>query len=107
MLEDIGTVDNIAKFLDRVKDKDGGKRLMGFGTASTRTSTRAPRSSAMCHKVLARLARPTTRCVRARVAARGDRAQGRVLHRAQALPERGLLLGRDLQRARIPRSMFT
>ena len=31
MLEDIGTVDNIEKFLARVKDKDGNTRLMGFG----------------------------------------------------------------------------
>ena len=31
MLEDIGTVDNIQKFLGRVKDKDDNVRLMGFG----------------------------------------------------------------------------
>ncbi|HEX5650739.1 MAG TPA: citrate synthase, partial [Steroidobacteraceae bacterium] len=31
MLEEIGTVDNIQKFLGRVKDKDGNTRLMGFG----------------------------------------------------------------------------
>jgi citrate synthase len=30
MLEDIGTVDNIQKFLARVKDKDDNVRLMGF-----------------------------------------------------------------------------
>jgi citrate synthase len=56
MLEDIGTVDNIAKFLDRVKDKDGGKRLMGFGHRVYKNfDPRAKIIREMCHKVLARL----------------------------------------------------
>jgi citrate synthase len=53
MLEDIGTVDNIAKFLDRVKDKDGGKRLMGFGHRVYKNfDPRAKIIREMCHKVL-------------------------------------------------------
>jgi citrate synthase len=56
MLEDIGTVDNIQKFLDRVKDKDGGKRLMGFGHRVYKNfDPRARIIREMCHKVLARL----------------------------------------------------
>jgi citrate synthase len=56
MLEDIGTVDNIAKFLDRVKDKDGGKRLMGFGHRVYKNfDPRAKIIREMCHKVLGRL----------------------------------------------------
>jgi citrate synthase len=56
MLEDIGTVDNISKFLDRVKDKDGGKRLMGFGHRVYKNfDPRAKIIREMCHKVLARL----------------------------------------------------
>jgi citrate synthase len=56
MLEDIGTVDNIGKFLDRVKDKDGGKRLMGFGHRVYKNfDPRAKIIREMCHKVLARL----------------------------------------------------
>jgi citrate synthase len=56
MLEDIGTVDNIPKFLDRVKDKDGGKRLMGFGHRVYKNfDPRAKIIREMCHKVLARL----------------------------------------------------
>jgi citrate synthase len=56
MLEDIGTVDNIGKFLDQVKDKDGGKRLMGFGHRVYKNfDPRAKIIREMCHKVLARL----------------------------------------------------
>jgi citrate synthase len=56
MLEDIGTVDNIPKFLDRVKDKDGHTRLMGFGHRVYKNfDPRAKIIREMCHKVLARL----------------------------------------------------
>ena len=56
MLEDIGTVDNIAKFLDHVKGKDGGKRLMGFGHRVYKNfDPRARIIREMCHKVLGRL----------------------------------------------------
>ena len=56
MLEDIGTVDNIPKFLDHVKDKDGDKRLMGFGHRVYKNfDPRAKIIREMCHKVLGRL----------------------------------------------------
>jgi citrate synthase len=56
MLEDIGTVDNIQKFLANVKDKDGGKRLMGFGHRVYKNfDPRAKIIREMCHKVLGRL----------------------------------------------------
>jgi len=56
MLEDIGTVDNIPKFLANVKDKDGGKRLMGFGHRVYKNfDPRAKIIREMCHKVLGRL----------------------------------------------------
>jgi citrate synthase len=56
MLEDIGTVDNIGKFLEQVKDKDGGKRLMGFGHRVYKNfDPRARIIREMCHKVLGRL----------------------------------------------------
>src|SRR5262249_54874819 len=48
----------------------------------------------------AREARRAHAAARNRRRARGDRAEGRVLRRAQALPERRLLLGRDLRRDR-------
>src|SRR6187397_1344833 len=56
MLEDIGTVDNIPKFLDRVKDKQDNTRLMGFGHRVYKNfDPRAKIIRAMCHKVLAQL----------------------------------------------------
>jgi citrate synthase len=56
MLEDIGTVDNIQKFLARVKDKDGNTRLMGFGHRVYKNfDPRAKIIREMCHKVLSRL----------------------------------------------------
>jgi citrate synthase len=56
MLEDIGTVDNIDKFLARVKDKDDNTRLMGFGHRVYKNfDPRAKIIREMCHKVLARL----------------------------------------------------
>jgi citrate synthase len=56
MLEEIGTVDNIQKFLARVKDKQGNTKLMGFGHRVYKNfDPRAKIIREMCHKVLARL----------------------------------------------------
>jgi citrate synthase len=56
MLEEIGTVDNIQKFLSRVKDKGDNTRLMGFGHRVYKNfDPRAKIIREMCHKVLARL----------------------------------------------------
>lgn len=58
MLEKIGTVDNIDKFLARVKDKNDSTRLMGFGHRVYKNfDPRAKIIRDMCHKVLARLGR--------------------------------------------------
>jgi citrate synthase len=58
MLEEIGTVDNIQKFLDRVKVKEDNTRLMGFGHRVYKNfDPRAKIIREMCHKVLARLGR--------------------------------------------------
>lgn len=58
MLENIGTVDNIDKFLAKVKDKNDPTRLMGFGHRVYKNfDPRAKLIREMCHKVLARLGR--------------------------------------------------
>ena len=58
MLEEIGTKENIAKFLAQVKDKTGSVRLMGFGHRVYKNfDPRAKIIRAMCHKVLARMGR--------------------------------------------------
>ena len=53
MLESIGTVDNIPKFLEKAKDKNSGFRLMGFGHRVYKNfDPRATIIREMCHQVL-------------------------------------------------------
>ena len=56
MLEQIGTADNVPKFIARAKDKNDSFRLMGFGHRVYKNfDPRATIIRAMCHKVLAKL----------------------------------------------------
>jgi citrate synthase len=58
MLEEIGTADQIPKYLRMAKDKSSHFRLMGFGIAVYKNfDPRAKIIRAMCHKVLERLGR--------------------------------------------------
>ncbi len=61
MLEEIGDVSQIPKFVDRAKDKNDPFRLMGFGHRVYKNfDPRATIIREMCHKVLARLGRTDT-----------------------------------------------
>jgi citrate synthase len=56
MLEEIGRVENVPKFLARVKDKSDNVRLMGFGHRVYKNfDPRAKIIREMCHKVLGEL----------------------------------------------------
>ena len=56
MLSEIGDVKNVPAFLKKVKDKDGGVRLMGFGHRVYKNfDPRAKIIREMCHKVLGQL----------------------------------------------------
>ena len=56
MLEQIGTVDNIPKYLAMAKDKSSHFRLMGFGHRVYKNfDPRAKIIREMCHKILAKL----------------------------------------------------
>jgi citrate synthase len=56
MLEQIGSVDDIPKYVARAKDKDDNFRLMGFGHRVYKNfDPRAKIIREMCHKVLAQL----------------------------------------------------
>ncbi|HUA89641.1 MAG TPA: citrate/2-methylcitrate synthase, partial [Steroidobacteraceae bacterium] len=58
MLEQIGTVDNIPKYLAMAKDRSSHFRLMGFGHRVYKNfDPRATIIREMCHKVLAQLGR--------------------------------------------------
>jgi len=75
--------------------------LMGFGHRVYKNfDPRAKIIREMCHKVLAAARACRQSAVRAGAAPGGDRAQGRVLRLAQALPERGFLFRGHLQRHR-------
>ncbi len=59
MLEQIGTADNIPKFVAMAKDKNSNFRLMGFGHRVYKNfDPRAKIIREMCHRVLARMGRP-------------------------------------------------
>src|SRR6202012_2885909 len=59
MLEQIGTVDNIRKYLAMAKDKSSHFRLMGFAHRVYKNfDPRAKIIREMCHKVLAKLGSP-------------------------------------------------
>jgi citrate synthase len=56
MLEEIGTVKNVQSFLTKVKDKNSGVRLMGFGHRVYKNfDPRATIIREQCHKVLKHL----------------------------------------------------
>ncbi len=57
MLEQIGSVDNVNRYLDKAKDKDDPFRLMGFGHRVYKNyDPRAKIIREVCHQVLANLA---------------------------------------------------
>ena len=93
MLAKIGSADKVPAFVDSVKNGEG--RLMGFGHRVYK-SYDPPRPGHQGHR------RPGLRGdrpqspPRRRPRARADRPRGRVLHRAQALSQRRLLLGAHL-----------
>jgi citrate synthase len=108
MLEDIGTVDNIQKFLARVKDKDDNVRLMGFGHRVYKNfDPRAKIIREMCHKVLARLGRQDNPLFELalrleEIALKDDYFIGRKLY-----PNVDFYSGIIYSALGIPRSMFT
>src|SRR5262245_25113211 len=108
MLEDIGTVDNIPKFLDRVKDKQDNTRLMGFGHRVYKNfDPRAKIIREMCHKVLQRLGRNDNPLFELalrleEIALKDDYFVGRKLY-----PNVDFYSGIIYSALGIPRSMFT
>src|SRR5690606_11200908 len=62
MLEEIGTVDRIKKYIDRAKDKNDPFRLMGFGHRVYKSyDPRAAIIRKMAHRVLDQLGHPDDR----------------------------------------------
>ena len=96
MLDRIETKENIPDFLERVKNKD--EKLMGFGHRVYKNfDPRAEIIKKHVDEVFEVTGQEPE--ARHRGGAREARARRRLLHRAQALPERRLLLGADLRGA--------
>jgi citrate synthase len=92
---------DVQKAVAAAKDKNSGFKLMGFGHRVYKNHD--PRARIIKrHADGARAPRHQRSAARHRPPARRGRAQRRVLRRAQALPERGLLLGHHLSRPRLP-----
>jgi citrate synthase len=108
MLEEIGTVDNIPKFLERVKDKQDNTRLMGFGHRVYKNfDPRAKIIREMCHRVLQRLGRSDNPLFELalrleEIALKDDYFIGRKLY-----PNVDFYSGIIYSALGIPRSMFT
>ena len=94
MLEEIGTPDRIPHYIAKAKDKNDPFRLMGFGHRVYKNyDPRARIMQKTTHEVLNELGIKDDPLARRRDRARADRAQGRVLHREEALSEHRFLFG--------------
>jgi len=108
MLEQIGTVDNIPKYLAMAKDKSSHFRLMGFGHRVYKNfDPRAKIIREMTHKVLAQLGRPDNPLLDLaqrleEIALKDDYFIGRKLY-----PNVDFYSGVIYSAIGIPRSMFT
>ncbi|GAA3816828.1 hypothetical protein GCM10022242_18560 [Nocardioides panacisoli] len=98
MLRRIGSTDNIPAFIDGVKN--GDERLMGFGHRVYKNyDPREDHQEGLRRRLRGDGRQPAAA---GRPGAGEDRARGRVLRQAQALPQRRLLLRPDLRGARVP-----
>ena len=92
----------VERFVERVKNKEDGVKLMGFGHRVYKNyDPRAKLVKESADEVLAALG-VQGRPARHREGARAGRPRRRLLHRAQALPERRLLHRRHLQGDGVP-----
>ena len=103
-LQKEGGVAKIGEFVKKVKDKNSGVKLMGFGHRVYKNyDPRAKLMQETTREVLDGRGRENDPLLQARHGAGEDRARGRVLRLPQALPERRLLLGHRAARARASR----
>lgn len=100
MLTEIGSIDNVAAYVEKVKR--GEARSRASGHRATRTTTRGRRSSSAPRVRGLRGDRQEPHA-RPRAGARRGGAERRLLHQSQALPQRRLLLGAHLPGHGLPR----
>ncbi|MBV9345497.1 MAG: citrate synthase [Gammaproteobacteria bacterium] len=108
MLEQIGTADNIPKFLAMAKDKSSHFRLMGFGHRVYKNfDPRAQIIRAMCHKVLARLGRSDNPLFELALRLEEIALQDEYFIERKLYPNVDFYSGVIYSAIGIPRSMFT
>jgi citrate synthase len=108
MLEQIGSVDNIPKYLAMAKDKSSHFRLMGFGHRVYKNfDPRAKIIREMCHKVLARLGRTDNPLFELAVRLEEIALQDEYFIERKLYPNVDFYSGVIYSAIGIPRSMFT
>ena len=108
MLEQIGTVDNIPKYLAMAKDKSSHFRLMGFGHRVYKNfDPRAKIIREMCHKVLAKLGRTDNPLFELALRLEEIALQDEYFVSRKLYPNVDFYSGMIYSAIGIPRSMFT
>ncbi len=108
MLEQIGTVDNIPKYLAMAKDKSSHFRLMGFGHRVYKNfDPRAKIIREMCHKVLAKLGSPENPLFELALRLEEVALQDEYFVSRKLYPNVDFYSGMIYSALGIPRSMFT
>jgi len=108
MLERIGTVTNIPKFLAMAKDKSSQFRLMGFGHRVYKNfDPRAKIVREMCHKLLAKLGRAETPLFELALRLEEIALRDEYFIERKLYPNVDFYSGVIYQALGIPRSMFT
>jgi citrate synthase len=108
MLEQIGSVDNIPKYLAMAKDKSSHFRLMGFGHRVYKNfDPRAKIIRAMCHKVLSKLGRTDSPLFELALRLEEIALQDEYFIERKLYPNVDFYSGVIYSAIGIPRSMFT
>jgi citrate synthase len=108
MLEQIGTVENIQKYLAMAKDKSSHFRLMGFGHRVYKNfDPRAKIIREMCHEVLSKLGRPDSPLFELALRLEEIALQDEYFVSRKLYPNVDFYSGIIYSALGIPRSMFT
>jgi len=108
MLEQIGTVENIPKYLAMAKDKSSHFRLMGFGHRVYKNfDPRAKIIREMCHEVLSKLGRPDSPLFELALRLEEIALQDEYFVSRKLYPNVDFYSGIIYSALGIPRSMFT
>ncbi len=108
MLEEIGTAENIPKYLDMVKDKSSHFKLMGFGHRVYKNfDPRAKLIRETCHKVLQKLGRTDTPLFELALRLEEVALKDEYFVSRKLYPNVDYYSGIIYSALKIPRSMFT